>query len=555
MTASLVFLAKTLFLSKFEQLELKSMAQKEKVIENYIHKDIQTLSLSNGDWAYWSSSYDYIQGKNDSFPLENLTYDSLTTLRVDLLAYTKGDDFLISRIVKDKMVEDIDEKFLSTIKKNKSLFNIKDQKNIVEGIFDFKSNGVWLITAYPVTDSKQEKLAGGTLILGKRIGDAYFSTLNKKLELKSIFKGIYQNSQNNFIKKNQIYSKDVSIETQGEKYFVYTLNHETNIIKTGKESFLTFVLLSVTIVIFILGVAFILIEKKVFHKIMQIVDKVNQLEVSNLEEIALTSSGSSEEILNLVRTINKLINRVKEDYELLVQKGKFESLGLMAGGVAHEINNPLTIIKGNTTKLMRLIDEGCEIDIAVCKQRLEKNLENVTRITNIIHGMKKLSRQSVKDDFIEVSANEIVDDVRSLQAGFLADQDIEMKYFFLDKDEMILGMPPQLIQIIVNLIVNSSHAISSLDKKWISVEVKGQGNLINFSVTDSGKGIEKEQREKIMEPFFTTKEVGKGTGLGLSISKRIAHFHKGELYIDDQCQNTKFILSIPRISSKKKSVA
>lgn len=114
----------------------------------------------------------------------------------------------------------------------------------------------------------------------------------------------------------------------------------------------------------------------------------------------------------------------------------------------------------------------------------------------------------------------------------------------------IEGRPAQLSQVILNLISNAVDAIMHQPEKWVELKITLQNEMIIFSVTDSGNGIPKEVAEKIMQPFFTTKEIGKGTGLGLSISKGIVEDHQGKFYYDENCKNTRFCVEIPIIQAK-----
>src|SRR5690606_32314664 len=96
-----------------------------------------------------------------------------------------------------------------------------------------------------------------------------------------------------------------------------------------------------------------------------------------------------------------------------------------------------------------------------------------------------------------------------------------------------------------NLIQNSADAIAKLEEKWIKLVATSDKYFLTISVEDSGPGIPPELRERILEPFFTTKEVGKGTGLGLPISAGMIKDHGGELTIDSRSSHTKFVIRIP----------
>lgn len=549
---TLTVLSKYIFLNRFSELEFSAITNVEQVVKNEIQKDLDTLSLSTADWADWNDTYDFIIDTNEEYRIDNLTYESLANLQINLMIHTKNGEYHYTNRIENEAVHPIHKDFLKKLKTHKILFDVNEK---TQSIVDMNGFGIWLLTTQGITETKKGSKPIGTLILGKKIDTEYFNAINKNLHINASLIGVINEKVSRTIKEEKFFYRTSSVKTLGNKFFAFKIKHRTKIIETGKKSFLSFILLSGVLISLILGLTYFIIDKRIFNNLLSIIHQVNALRVSELEEIHLDGITTNHEISSLIKTINKLISRVQEDYDLLVQKGKFESLGLMAGGVAHEINNPITVIKLNTTKLIKQINEGIDIDSEVLKNKLEKNLTNINRITNITNGMKKLSRQSISDSFVSVSANEIIGDVKSLQAGFLPDKDIFIDYALLKNDVHIEGLPPQIIQVLINLIVNSSHAISDFEEKWIKVEVEINKGLVNFVVIDSGNGISEEHRKKIMDPFYTTKDVGKGTGLGLSICKRIAHFHKGELTLDSECANTKFVLSIPVASNNATKVA
>jgi signal transduction histidine kinase len=121
----------------------------------------------------------------------------------------------------------------------------------------------------------------------------------------------------------------------------------------------------------------------------------------------------------------------------------------------------------------------------------------------------------------------------------------------MDVDAVISCQPVQISQVIMNLLINSMHAVSSLEEKWISIEAEQTTDgYLKLKITDSGKGISPEHQSKIMEPFYTTKPVGQGTGLGLSISAGIIKTHNGTLDLNAQSPNTQFVITLPIVDEE-----
>lgn len=258
--------------------------------------------------------------------------------------------------------------------------------------------------------------------------------------------------------------------------------------------------------------------------------------------------------LKLSNNQNVLAQRVEERTEELKIKekelldsqarehhsNKLSSLGEMASGIAHEINSPLQSITLSTHMLKK--------DDKLNTEQLERIDRAVFNITNIVESLRKMSRDSSQDDFESVSVSDIIDDVLGLTTERYKIRSIKLNIAYVNNCQAVklVCQRLQIGQVLVNLLNNSYDAIEQLDEKWIDITIKDLQNEMQITITDSGKGIDIIKRDKIFEPMFTTKDIGKGTGLGLSISSEIIKKHSGTLTLDPNCQNTSFVLSLPK---------
>lgn len=237
---------------------------------------------------------------------------------------------------------------------------------------------------------------------------------------------------------------------------------------------------------------------------------------------------------------------IQEERAQKVMASKLSTLGEMASGVAHEINNPLTVMIGRMDLMKKLLSSP---DLNTVKETLEKSLDVIARsskrISYIIKGLRNFSRDGDKDPFDLVKVEQIIDDVLMLTSEKLKQSNVNLKIDVLPGLEFQCRSV-QIEQVIVNLIHNSFDAIEKLEDKWISLFVTLEGSNVVFEVMDSGKGISKELQDKILQPFFTTKDVGKGTGLGLSISLGLIESHGGKLFYKEGSGNTCFRFEFPR---------
>jgi len=264
--------------------------------------------------------------------------------------------------------------------------------------------------------------------------------------------------------------------------------------------------------------------------------------------------NSSDEIGELARSFDDMRHQLEDkEQELILSQGrvhhasKMASLGEMASAMAHEINTPMQTINLIAQRIQRQIKKDISID--EIDQSMTKITASVTKISDIIESLRKVSRDSTEDDFSEVRIKELLQDtVNMTEERFKVNNiDFRINYHDTSKNTLIQCQRLQISQILINLINNAYDAIQTCDVKWIKVDVQQVSDKIRFSITDCGTGIDADILEKVFEPMYTTKEVGKGTGLGLSISRDIVLKHNGLLYIKKESPNTCFVLELPII--------
>lgn len=261
-----------------------------------------------------------------------------------------------------------------------------------------------------------------------------------------------------------------------------------------------------------------------------------------VEQIVARKNKASLEVR--IEEIKKLQKDMSQQQALLFQNSKLSSLGEMASGMAHEINNPLTIIRG---RLMMLKDQCRDFqDRSALNQNFKIIDTAVERISHIISGLKTFARDGSKDAFENTTVNDLIKTTMVLCETSIKENHIEL-LLDIPSDPIILQIrKTQISQVLVNLISNAVDAIKQTQYPWIEIKCRQTEDSVDFHVIDSGSGIPLVIQDHIMEPFFTTKSVGQGTGLGLSIAKGIVESHQGTLLLDNESKNTHFVFSLPR---------
>ena len=245
----------------------------------------------------------------------------------------------------------------------------------------------------------------------------------------------------------------------------------------------------------------------------------------------------------------KVKEKTRQLYEaeaMLINAAKMAALGEMAGGVAHEINNPLASISLVCEQIYSLLNEDPVKWHDKIAEMLKMALNSIHHIDSIVHGLRTFARDASKDAFDETPLKPIIKSALNLCQAKFKDKNIKVIVDEIDDEMSIYCRPVQITQVLLNLITNAFDAVEGLDEKWIKLQFADKGNGVEILVTDSGKGIPARLRDKVFLPLFTTKEIGKGTGLGLSISKGIVDVHHGTLTLNTKCKNTQFVLFLPK---------
>ncbi len=226
----------------------------------------------------------------------------------------------------------------------------------------------------------------------------------------------------------------------------------------------------------------------------------------------------------LLVTTSDITKRLEAEQQL-IQASKMATLGEMSTGVAHELNQPLSVIKTASSFFLRKIKKAESIEQELLSNMLTKVDSNVDRATRIIHHMRMFARKS-DTEFEKVQINAVLQNAFEIFSQQLKVRGIGVEWKMADNLPKIEADPQRLEQVFINLLLNSRDAI---EEKWqrqghskgpdqITIYTYQDGGQVVCRICDSGIGIPPEMIDKIFEPFFTTKEVGRGTGLGLSIS-------------------------------------
>ncbi|HTD06314.1 response regulator [Undibacterium sp.] len=297
-----------------------------------------------------------------------------------------------------------------------------------------------------------------------------------------------------------------------------------------------------------------------------------------LDDLARSEARLSEANAELSQTNSKLALA----HVQLLQSEKMASIGQLAAGVAHEINNPIAYIFSNFGTLENYLEklfnmltayEGAEkmiesfdalADLNSTKREMEldflrsdipeimqESRDGLIRVKEIVQSLKDFSRVDSTRDWQLASLNKGIDStLKVINSEIKYKADIVKEYGNLPEVECL---PSQLNQVFMNIIVNAAHAMG--DKKGqIIIRTSAAENTVCIEITDNGTGIPEDMLSRIFEPFFTTKPIGQGTGLGLSIAYGIIKSHGGRIEVEsEQGSGTSFFITLPVTQSSSEN--
>lgn len=259
-----------------------------------------------------------------------------------------------------------------------------------------------------------------------------------------------------------------------------------------------------------------------------------------LEALGEASLDTDGKVIGLKGTCQDVTELVLAEESLKTERlktlhsAKLASLGEMSAGIAHEINNPLAIISGTAEMLLKYVSDPKKLT-----ERINTILSASDRIAKIIKGLRKFSRTSDTVEIQRCALNTIVEESVTMAKIRAERCKVVLEVSLADHIEIKCN-EVEICQALMSLINNSIDAVKDLPERWIKVILRSQDGFAVLQVRDSGKGIPVDIREKLFQPFFTTKPVGQGIGLGLSITKGILEEHGATIALLDGEPNTCF---------------
>ncbi|MBC77746.1 MAG: hypothetical protein CME64_17200 [Halobacteriovoraceae bacterium] len=286
--------------------------------------------------------------------------------------------------------------------------------------------------------------------------------------------------------------------------------------------------------------------------------------VQESEELAIGSDGKRRAYYslkfpyfddegNVIATggVSLDITEKKEFERQAFHNAKLASIGELAAGVGHEINNPLTIVKGYAASILSRAEAGV-LNNEILKKYLEQIDKASDRIAKIVQGLRNFSRFD-DEGLAPINLNEPLTESVEMIRDIYGRSGVQLELSLPDEPLIIHGNSGKLQQVFINLLANAKDATKNQEERSILVNAEKTRDSIILTFKDNGEGISPEIQERIFDPFFTTKEVNEGTGIGLSISHTIIQEHGGQIRCESIVgKGTSFIIELPFLEKMHK---
>ncbi len=538
-------------LNEFKKLESADVESVIKKINLSIYAQSDDLSNKLTDWTQKDEPFQRFALKKHNYLNINLDIN-LRQFDIDLFSFWSSDKKLLwgKKVVSNAENELSHRENLSTLEidtiEKLTLIHSPQLTNKKNTIF-IKLNGTpYLLISIPIYRAEEKFLTRGNIIAGIKLNNHFF----QKLSLEEFHRiELVESNVNNYPFRIDSTDKKILnvftslVDYKNDYLLSYQLKLPRNIYQQSRK-FLTSLLVSLVFAgTFLTILAFVLVDKLVISKLLRLNEIVLTIKQTNNLSLRVPNLGH-DEIGLLAKSTNQMLDEIEKLRAEKYHSDKMISLGEMASGIAHEINNPITIINASTFILkknnMNLNDKYIQnIDRAV------------QRISQIMSGLKAVSTDPLYDDLLLCPLKDIISDALVVISEKLKSNGVKLNVnlegpLFLTQIKCVRA---QMSQVFLSLLNNSFEAIKNLDNKWINIEVSTINDSLVIRFIDSGEGITQEIRSKIFQPFFTTKEIGEGPGLGLSLSFTIIKRHLGDFYFDEHFQNTCFVIKLPLLQS------
>ncbi|MDM7943185.1 MAG: ATP-binding protein [Hydrogenophaga sp.] len=563
-------------LDSFSQLEVEHAAREGERARRVFNQQVQALSATTQDYAYWSDAVDYVQGRQASFLSDNFDADNMGYLRISEVLVIDGQARVIGSLTRDDALQ------LSALEVGRiaSLRELalpvlkgEDPKTVLQTLRVVEGNLEIVIAAAVRDPDVMDGAVQGVMVAVRRFDEVEVLSLAEVLMMPARlnFSEPGRDGQAFYVLPVNAERADLHAVLQdhrGRPVAELVLGLDRRLQAQGQAMTwqgmiavaLTALMASLLLVL--------LLDRFLLKRLQRICSDIDVIARDGPTAAPPVLVQGNDEISSLACGINQLLQRVQADalqqrlsferqeaiQAQLMQSQKSEALGRLAGGIAHDINNSLAAVTGWVRLTMEDLEEKHP-----GHESLGQALKATKYADGLIRQLLAFGRKTAPR-LQRLHLATLVEDTRRLVSAGLT-RECEIVAIQRVDSDLVEGDPTQLQQVLVNLLINAADAMDGKGRIEITIDALtlpqpdghppelvrlGPGRFLSIEVRDFGPGMAPELIDRVFEPFFTTKSVGRGTGLGLSVAQGITSHHGGHIGLSSvPGDGTRFCVYLP----------
>lgn len=553
--AAIVLTGKMVLLSSFESLERQFNAKIAERALEYLDSQVNQLENFASDRGAWSEAY--LNINNPKWYEQNYHPEIAQKAHIQfalILDHTQKSVFSASYELGTRKSK-VDPNVLAAFEHSPQALK---QSGIIE-----TGSGLFIYATSPILKSDGKGPRAGTLVLGRILDSIFILELAQRMDqrmelLTSLLLPLDSQVPYLSLEEDRHLVTYLPLRpVNSTKIHAIKMISQKTISNQGAVTFWTTALSTMFISLLLTAGILVVFRKKILTPIASLTDEIELV----LDQANLSRRVNQElpgEIGVLAQSLNKLLESNELQAARLVYKSRMATMGEMAAGFAHDVNNRLAVILARTEMLEDEAKENtlsAETVLTTCKKIIQMS----DRITLLVKGLRAFSRNPAEDPVTTTTVSNIMEQTLSLTVERMKSHEINFEIGEIPSFEVKCRIG-HMIQVLINVIANAHDAVYKTPDAWIKINfdrfTEGTDQKLRIQITDSGQLIPKDLHSKLGKPFFTTKDPAKNVGLGIMTSREILTQYGGTLRFDETHAHTCFVIELPlaQATAQPKSV-
>ncbi len=552
--AAVLWLSQNMILEDYRQLEIEKNSEKRLQLKHLVEAEKHRLETLVRDWAIWDDAYLFLQKRDPAFITSNFGTLRNTNDELDIHILQIVDEK--RRTVYGEVTRDGAERsellppgrIMEHL--SKEAFGDVMQKKTIKSYLLNDGGKLLILALHPVIPSNGDKEAVGMIVMGRYIDKALLDSLSASMNTAVTLQvsGIEGVGEGAECEARSCRNRVTVLGESGGIEGILQFDQKRDIYLSGVKTVKTLVV--IVIVIALVGIALLLLflNHSIFNRLYTLVAELGRIDFG-AKKIPPVTIGGEDEITALTRTVNRLFEQLEENNRqerLLYNQARLIALGKMTRDIAHHWRQPIQVISLLVQEI-EMLSELDELDKEEVRRLVQKSMKEIREMSDVIDDFHSFYEpRDKKTHFaleLKVSTALAMERLRTEEVG------IALEFIHDEAPQIctVYGYQTEFLQVVVSLLNNAVEAIEKRNRKdgRVIIRIRREEERVFIDIEDNGGGIDPAIREKIFDPYFSTKSELNGTGLGLYMSKVIIEKNmNGRLYCRDTEEGVCFTIEL-----------